>query len=250
MGGLAGKGPRVVITGIGLATPIGHTLDAVSASLREKRHGIAFQPAWEKVGHFATRLAAPVTDLDLGSLPRKEDPHDGPAVAALGLRHRPGDRGGGPLTGAAGVRRRGARLRFDARVDYRAGAILPTIFSRDSLIGVPPTSYLKFMSHTTSANLAMYYGIRGRVISTCSACVSGSQAIGAGYEAIKQGTHDVMVCGGAEELHFTHAGVFDIMYAASTRFNDRPDSQPPPVRHEARWPRHRRGRGNGGARDL
>jgi len=41
-----------------------------------------------------------------------------------------------------------------------------------------------------------------------------------------------MICGGAEELHFVHAGVFDIMYATSTRYNDRPDLSPRPFDRE------------------
>jgi 3-oxoacyl-[acyl-carrier-protein] synthase II len=90
------------------------------------------------------------------------------------------------------------------------------------------TAYLKFMSHTCAANLALSYGIRGRVVPTVSACASGSQAIGVGYETIRAGHAEVMLCGGAEELHFLHAGVFDIMYATSTRFNAAPDQSPRP----------------------
>jgi len=93
---------------------------------------------------------------------------------------------------------------------------------------LPSTSYLKFMSHTCAANLAAYYGVRGRVISTCAACVSGSQAIGAGVEAIRAGRADTMICGGAEELHWTHAGVFDVMLATSTRYNESPSRSPRP----------------------
>jgi len=37
-----------------------------------------------------------------------------------------------------------------------------------------------------------------------------------------------MICGGAEELHFSHAAVFDIMFATSTRYNSHPDSSPRP----------------------
>jgi 3-oxoacyl-[acyl-carrier-protein] synthase II len=70
--------------------------------------------------------------------------------------------------------------------------------------------------------------VRGRVTTTCAACVSASQAIGAAYEAVKFGTADVMIAGGAEELHFSHAGVFDLMYATSTTFNDTPDLSPRP----------------------
>ena len=55
-----------------------------------------------------------------------------------------------------------------------------------------------------------------------------SQGIGAGYEAIRSGTMDVMLAGGAEEMHFSHAGVFDVMYATSTHFNDSPEESPRP----------------------
>src|SRR3954453_23220064 len=61
---------RVVITGIGLATPIGNSMREVSSSLRENRHGIAVAPEWGKIEHMQTRLAAPITNLAL-NYPRK-----------------------------------------------------------------------------------------------------------------------------------------------------------------------------------
>jgi 3-oxoacyl-[acyl-carrier-protein] synthase II len=84
------------------------------------------------------------------------------------------------------------------------------------------------MSHTCVANLAQNYGIIGRSIPAIAACASASMAIGAGYEAIAYGMQDTMICGGAEELHFVHAGVFDIVYAASHRYNEEPDRSPRP----------------------
>jgi 3-oxoacyl-[acyl-carrier-protein] synthase II len=71
------------------------------------------------------------------------------------------------------------------------------------------------MSHTTAANLATHFGVHGRVICTSAACVSATQALGHGFETIGCGLSDVMICGGAEELHFTHAAVFDMLHAAS-----------------------------------
>jgi 3-oxoacyl-[acyl-carrier-protein] synthase II len=96
------------------------------------------------------------------------------------------------------------------------------------MAGLAGSAYLKFMSHTTAANLAQVYGIRGRVLPTVAACSSASLAIGLGFENIRDGLQDIMVCGGAEEMHFVHAGVFDIVYAASAGFNDRPDLSPRP----------------------
>jgi 3-oxoacyl-[acyl-carrier-protein] synthase II len=62
--------------------------------------------------------------------------------------------------------------------------------------------------------------LTGRVITTNSACTSGSQAIGFAYEAVKSGGADVMVAGGAEELSAADAAVFATLFAASTRNGD------------------------------
>ena len=110
----------------------------------------------------------------------------------------------------------------------KSKTISQKLFRNRSLKGLASGAYIKIMSHTCAANLAQFYGIRGRVITTCSACVSAAQAIGYGYEAIKHGVMDAMVCGGAEELHFMHAGVFDIMYATSTKYNEHPENAPRP----------------------
>jgi len=88
--------------------------------------------------------------------------------------------------------------------------------------------YLQFMSHTCAANLALFFGIRGRVVPTCAACASGSMAIGQGFEAVRDGVQDIMICGGADELHVTSVGVFDVMFATSTRYNDAPEESPRP----------------------
>jgi 3-oxoacyl-[acyl-carrier-protein] synthase II len=89
------------------------------------------------------------------------------------------------------------------------------------------TTYLKMMGHTSTANVALFFQVRGRVIPSVSACTSGSQGIGFAYEAIKFGLQDVMLAGGAEELCPTEAATFDALYATSTR-NDQPQLTPRP----------------------
>jgi 3-oxoacyl-[acyl-carrier-protein] synthase II len=93
--------------------------------------------------------------------------------------------------------------------------------------GVTPTEYLRLMSHTCAANLASFFGVRGRTVPTPSACTSGSQAIGFGYEAIRFGRATRMLCGGADELHPIQVAVFDLLFAASTR-NEAPGETPRP----------------------
>jgi 3-oxoacyl-[acyl-carrier-protein] synthase II len=97
-----------------------------------------------------------------------------------------------------------------------------------SLEGIPPSWYLKCMSHTCAGNLSILFHTRGPFIASCPACVSGSQGIGLGYEAIKAGKADLMITGGADEVDVLSAAVFDLMMATSSNYNDRPSETPRP----------------------
>jgi 3-oxoacyl-[acyl-carrier-protein] synthase II len=102
------------------------------------------------------------------------------------------------------------------------------LMNSNSLRGLESNAYLKIMTHTCAANLASHFQIRGRVQPTCSACTSGSQAVGYGYEVVKHGIEDVMICGGAEEMHYTSQVTFDLLMATSIHYNARPDETPRP----------------------
>lgn len=219
---------RVVITGVGLVTPIGCSLDEVSRALREDVSGVRVQKEWDALAGLSTRLGGEVTGVTLAGKDRKKIRSMGrvarlaltateSAIADAGLR---ADEVMAARTGLAYGSTHGSS---SAYVDF-AGPLL----ARMSFEGLPTTSYLKFMTHTCAANLAQYYGITGRVVSTCAACVSGSQAVGAGLEAIRAGKADVMICGGAEEMHYATAVTFDLLMATSVRYNASPDSSPRP----------------------
>ena len=98
---------------------------------------------------------------------------------------------------------------------------------RRSAKGVTPTEYIRSHEPHLRREPRAFFGVRGRIVPTPCACTSGSQAIGYGYEAIRFGRAERMICGGAEELHPIHAAVFDLLFAASTR-NDAPDATPRP----------------------
>ncbi|MFH1154738.1 MAG: beta-ketoacyl synthase N-terminal-like domain-containing protein [Pseudomonadota bacterium] len=93
---------------------------------------------------------------------------------------------------------------------------------------ISAADYLKSMAHTTAVNITKMFGITGRVISPCTACTTSSQSIGFGYEAIRFGLQDAMVCGGADEYDTSTVAVFDNLLACSTRFNDTPYLTPRP----------------------
>ncbi len=108
--------------------------------------------------------------------------------------------------------------------------IYKTFFSgsRSGFSSVSAVDYLKSMVHTTAVNITKMFGITGRVISSSTACTTSSQSIGYGYEMVKYGMQDAMICGGADEYDTTTVAVFDNLMACSTAFNSTPNLTPRP----------------------
>jgi len=100
--------------------------------------------------------------------------------------------------------------------------------SQSEFSSVSAVDYLKSMVHTTAVNITKMFGITGRVIASSTACTTSSQSIGFGYEMIKYGMQDAMICGGADEYDTTTVAVFDNLLACSTAFNDTPHLTPRP----------------------
>ena len=219
---------RVVVTGIGVTSPIGHDLATVTAALRTGRHGIVTMPEWAEVAGLGTRLAALAADAPIAHYTRKQVRTMGRValLATCATEQAIKDAALPPEV----LQSDAVGLAYGSTHGSSASAeeFCRKIFERRGFEGIPGSLYLKFMSNTTTVNLAQFFGIRGRVLSTCSACTSGSHAIGQGYETVKHGYHDIMLCGGAEEMHFSHAGIFDILYATSTKYNQRPEASPRP----------------------
>lgn len=213
---------RVVITGVGLNSPLGNSYDELYESLKEGKCGIEYITEWDEIDQLGTKVAGVVNNVDLKSIPRKyRRSMDRVAqLSAMSTQDAIND----------------AKLSKDLMATKRCGLAFgstmggnetlfqyaPEIKNNMSFRGQNSMSFLKIMSHTVAANLAQMFEIKGRNIPTCSACTSSSQAIGAGYESIKYGLSDVMVCGGSEGLHYLAGGVFDIMGAASTHHNHEP----------------------------
>ncbi len=100
--------------------------------------------------------------------------------------------------------------------------------SRSKYSSIGAVDYLKSMVHTTAVNITKMFGITGRILSSSTACTTSSQSIGFGYEMIKYGLQDAMICGGADEYDTTTVAVFDNLLACSTEFNDTPHLTPRP----------------------
>jgi 3-oxoacyl-[acyl-carrier-protein] synthase II len=100
------------------------------------------------------------------------------------------------------------------------------------LSNMPSTQFFRCVSHTAVMNVAQFLGVRGLVMAPAAACASGLQAIGLGYELVRAGRQSLVLCGGAEELHPTVTGSFDVLFATSTRYNQTPDQTPRPFDKE------------------
>lgn len=99
---------------------------------------------------------------------------------------------------------------------------------QDDVSSVNAVDYLRSMVHTTAVNITKMFNITGRLLSSCTACTTSSQSIGFGYEMVKYGMQDAMICGAADEYDTTTVAVFDNLLACSTAYNDRPYLTPRP----------------------
>ena len=108
--------------------------------------------------------------------------------------------------------------------------IYKTFFSKSKseFSSIGAVDYLKSMVHTTAVNITRMFGITGRVIASSTACTTSSQSIGLGYEMVKYGMQDAMLCGGADEYDTTTVAVFDNLLACSVDYNETPQATPRP----------------------
>jgi len=219
---------RVVVTGMAGLTPIGSDWNTVAARLKECRSGVRYMPEWADYDGLSSRLAAPIDDFE------KPEHYTRKAVRSMGRVSLLATRATELALIDAGLLGDVLLQSGQVGVAYGSSSGSPPALAdfgqmllNHSTEGLSATSYIKMMPHTTAVNLCVFFGLRGRVITTSSACTSGSQGIGYAYESIKMGKQIVMVAGGAEELSPTQTAVFDTLYATSTR-NDTPHLTPRP----------------------
>ncbi len=219
---------RVVVTGMAGVTAFGNEWPTIRERMQAGRSAVVTMPEWDVYAGLNTRLAAPITDFMLpGHYNRKQTRSMGrvsqlATVATELALQRSGLLGNEVLTdGRTGIAY-GSSTGSTAPISA-FGAML----NDKSTEHITATTYVQMMPHTTAVNAGLFFGLRGRVIPTSSACTSGSQAIGYAAEAIRHGYQTVMVAGGAEELCPSEAAVFDTLFATS-QMNEQPELSPRP----------------------
>lgn len=218
---------RVVVTGIGAVSALGSDWPAAEAALRTYRNSVVRMPAYAEFRGLNTNLAAPVDFAPPAHFSRKQLRSMG-RVAVMAVRSTELALLQSGLLGEAVLQSGQTGISFGSSSGSPpAIAEFGHMLVHKTTDGLNATSYVRMMPHTTAVNIAVHFGIVGRVITTCSACTAGSQGIGYAYEAIKDGRQTVMIAGGAEELDPTQSAVFDTLFATSTR-NDAPQTTPRP----------------------
>lgn len=213
---------RVVITGLGIVSPIGNNADEVLTSLKAGKSGIEASPEMAEHG-FRSQIAGTVK-LDIKDHVEKRALRfmgPGAAYAYIAMGQAIADAGldedtvsnvrTGLIAGSGGPSTSAMLAAHD--VVKNTGAT-----KRIGPFAVP-----KCMSSTISANLSTQYKIKGINYSITSACSTSLHCIGAASEQIMMGKQDVMFAGGAEELDWTLSCLFDAMGAMSSKYNDTPE---------------------------
>jgi 3-oxoacyl-[acyl-carrier-protein] synthase II len=219
---------RVVVTGMAGISPVGNDWLSIRQRLGEYRNAVVHMLDWDDYEGLNTKLGAPAAPFELNDKYSRRTMRSMGRVALMATR-------------ASELALQDAGLLDDPLltsgkmgISYGSSAGTPSAigdFGRmmedRTTKGINATTYIKMMAHTAPVNIGVFFGLTGRVITTSSACTSGSQGIGYAYEAIKSGKQVAMIAGGAEELCATEAAVFDTLFATSVK-NDTPHVTPRP----------------------
>ena len=222
---------RVVITACSAITPIGYGKEHIVDSLQQGRSGV--KPLRDDgllTGHIHSRVFGTVDYPLAYDFSRSQRKTMGP-VAFYACQVAK------DVLGAAGLSQ---EFITSGRLGVAFGSthgsptvqreIYKTFFQNleNEFSSIGAVDYLRSMVHTTAVNITRMFGITGRVIATSTACTTSSQAIGFGYEMVKYGMQDAMLCGGADEYDTTTVAVFDNLLACSVAYNATPERTPRP----------------------
>ena len=210
---------KVVITGMGIWSCLGTTLDEVCRSLYEGRSGIVFSQERKDAG-FRSALCAQVSKPDLKPfvprnlrqfMPEEAQYAYMSTRAALEMagidqdfldKHEVGLIFGNDSVAEATMRALDKFREFKSTVACGSGSIFQS------------------MNSTVTMNLAILYHLRGINLTASAACASGSQSVGLAALLIRDGLQDCVVCGGAQEANMYSVASFDTIQAFSINDSD------------------------------
>ena len=212
---------RVVITGMGIVSPLGDTIEDVLTSLQTGKSGIRYWEPYKKLG-LRSQVGA-FTQINCKEYIDKKILRfmgNAAAYAYIAMQQAIQDSKLSPehvssprtglIVGSGGTSAENVVATAD-------------IMRNRGLRRLSPFMVPRTMSSTVSAGLAGPFQIKGTCYSISSACATGAHCIGAAMEQIQLGKQDIVFAGGSDEEHWTQTSMFDAMGALSTNFNTTPE---------------------------
>ena len=214
---------RAVVTGIGVVSPLGNSIDSLWEALLANRSGVRAMPEWFE--YFGKNIAnAPVTldQLQVKQINRKVRRTMGNAALYAGIAAQEAVKNSGidPAIFTTGRTACVIGSTVGSASSMTDACTAEAEGRRDDLSAC---HFFRLMSHSSAFNVADLFGINGIQLAPCSACASGLQALGAAQELIKLGKADVVVAGGSDETTSLVASSFQLLYALAERESDEPE---------------------------
>ena len=214
---------RVVITGIGIISPIGNNATEVEASLRAGRSGIVFAPEYAEHGFRSQIHGMPQIVLE-DHIDKRNLRFMGPGAAYNFLAMEQAIADSGLEESDVSNERSGLIMGSGGPSTSNFFHAHQTVIEKGSPKRMGPFMVTRCMSSTNSACLATPFKIKGVNYSITSACSTSAHCIGNGTELIQMGKQDIVFAGGGEELDWTLSCLFDAMGAMSSKYNDTPET--------------------------
>ena len=213
---------RVVITGLGIISPIGNNAEEVTAALKAGKSGIVAAPTYAEHGFRSQIHGMPqIVVEDHIDKRNMRFMGKGAAYNFLAMEQAIAD---------SGLEDKDISNDRTGIIMGSGGPSTSNLFDAHKIViekGAPkrmgPFMVTRGMSSTNSACLATPFKIRGVNYSITSACSTSAHCIGNAAELIQMGKQDIVFAGGGEELDWTLSCLFDAMGAMSSKFNDTPE---------------------------
>ncbi len=228
---------RVVVTGMGMVTPVGHDLEETWSALLKSKSGVGPITLFD-ASSFPTKIAAEVKDFDLGryvdDAGRWEEYCRNTKFAIAAASMAVGESGllddpkldparfGVYLGSGEGQQDFPRFVRLLHRASHGTSKVDTAQFTREGVEFLHTIHEAEQEPGTPAGHLAALFGARGPNASCLTACAASSQAIGEAVEIIRRGDADVMLSGGTHSMiHPFGVTGFNLLTALSTR-NDEP----------------------------
>lgn len=212
---------RVVVTGAGIVSSLGNSLDEVTQSLRESRSGLKFNPTYAEKGMRSQVSGRPAINLE-EAIDRRTLRFMGDAASYSYLSMQQAIAHAGLSPEQVSNPRTGLVAGSGGASSFNQVWAADTLRAK-GIKRVGPFMVTRTMGSTVSACLATPFGIKGVNYSITSACATSAHCIGHAAQLVAWGQQDVVFAGGGEEESWELSLLFDAMGAMSSSYNDQAD---------------------------